>query len=116
LVFAQQGKDYNGQPLVSWVQRDPVGVTELGSGGYMGLAAYDPLGNYTPLLQHPQADQGPPPPTGMYGAWYGSTGSAFGNGNNYATGCYLDGRPASCDSIRRALDNGNASVADNSPG
>ena len=89
LVFPQQV----GPPYVNWIQRDPTGGTELGSGGYMGMAAYDPLGNFAPLEQHPPANQGPPPPTGMYGTWYGNTSSAFGNGNNYGTGCLLDGVP-----------------------
>jgi YD repeat-containing protein len=102
LVFPQQTKD-NNQPVVRWIQRDPQGQTEMGGGGYLGLAAYDPLGNYVPLMQHAPA---PTPPSAMYGPGYGSASSSFSNGNNLTTGCKLDGVAASCDSLMRAIGNG----------
>jgi hypothetical protein len=72
-------------------------------------------GNFVPLQQHPPPDQGPPPPNGVYGPSYGGGGSGFANANDYSTGCYMDGLPASCTDVARALDNGNAGVDKNTP-
>ncbi|HEX8501128.1 MAG TPA: hypothetical protein VF659_11115, partial [Pyrinomonadaceae bacterium] len=88
---------YNGQQYMEWTHRDPPGITEPG-------ATYDPLGNYIPHVP-PQPYQ-PPSYTGFYGPSYGGSTSSFTNSNNFSTGCMLDGAPASCNSVLRALQNG----------
>ena len=108
LVEARQTVDsYDGQARMEWTHRDPLGVTEY------PLAAYDPLGNY--VRHEPPAGPPQPPPSWMYYPAYSGAWSGFGNAANYATGCVMDGQPTSCDRVARALENGSAVVARNSP-
>jgi len=99
LVAPMQQTDGNNNPSISWVHRDPLGVQE--SYG----AAYDPLGN---LINNEQPPTSGPPPTGpFYGPSYSGVGwSSFSNANNFSSGCRLDGAQASCDSVLRAIANG----------
>ena len=92
---------------MAWTHLDPVGMTESGLGG---LAGYDPLGSYAPLP--------PAPPQGQSGQSYGVfapnynwSPSSFTNANNVVTGCKMDGAPADCNSVLRAINSGQASRA-----
>lgn len=65
LVDTQQTLDYNQQPKVEWIHRDPLGANEV----QYGVAAYDPLGHRVannPPNVPPQ--QQAAPPMGMGGA------------------------------------------------
>jgi hypothetical protein len=93
--------------VVQWSHPDPVGVTESGS----GLAAYDPLGNYARLPEPPPTGQPPPPPSGYYGPIWGGAGSLSTNYNNFSMGCRMDGAPANCSSVLRAINSGQAGRA-----
>jgi hypothetical protein len=101
-VRARQTYNSTSQQVIEWSHPDPVGVTESG----FGLAAYDPLGNYAGLPEPPPTGQPPPPPSGYYGPIWGGAGSLSTNYNNFATGCLLDGRPADCNRVRHALEDG----------
>jgi hypothetical protein len=103
LLFARQAKNTSGQPVMEWTHRDPLGVTEKGSGGDGG---YDPLGNYAGRPTPPPTGQTYQLPIGNYGQSYEGAGRGFTNANNYSTGCTWDGRPASCNSVMRASNNG----------
>ena len=101
LVQARQGvQSWDNQPAVEWAHRDPLGVSEPG-------AAYDPLGNHV-AVRNPAAGQ--PPPAGTYGPSYGGAASTFSNAQNFSTGCMLDGVPANCNSLLRAVHAGTAGI------
>jgi hypothetical protein len=93
-----QQKDYNGNPTMSWVHRDSLGLQEDGK-------AYDPFGSLIYNVQPPTG--GPPPNMPFYGATYaGVSWSSFTNANNFSTGCMMDGVRADCNRVRNAIANG----------
>jgi YD repeat-containing protein len=103
LIFPRQSVS-NGQQTMDWSQRNPLGVTEVDAGG--NLSAYDPLGNYVPLKRFSLTP--PSPMVGLSGPSYSNAGAAFGNANNYSTGCTLDGAPTDCNTVLRAINSGQA--------
>lgn len=97
LIQARQTvQSSNGQPAVVWTHLDPTGTSEPG-------ASYDPLGNRIVPQNPPQPQSPPMPASGMYGPGWGGAGSSFSNANNYATGCRMDGAPATCSSVMSAI-------------
>jgi YD repeat-containing protein len=101
-LVAPMQQTYNGNPYVSWVHRDALGVQE-------NSQAYDPLGN---LIANEQPPTGGGSPTGpIYGPSYGGAGwGSFSNANNLTVGCTMDGAPASCDSVLRSINGGTATA------
>jgi YD repeat-containing protein len=99
LVFPLLNPDVGYGLSVTWIQRNPQGVTEVGGGGYAGMAAYDPLGNYVPLGQHPPS---PHPPATIIGPYYETASAYMSNANNYSTGCMAaSGNPQDCSNISK---------------
>jgi YD repeat-containing protein len=87
------------------VSRDPLGIQENGSG-------YDPFGALVANVQ-PPVSGGPPGYTPVYGPPYGWGSNSLTNANNFSGGCRLDGRPADCNTVRQAIENGAAGQCPN---
>jgi YD repeat-containing protein len=93
LLFATQRTDGPG-PVVSFTQRDPLGVSETTK------AVYDPLGNYIPF----QASGDPRPPAGSFSsASMGGLSSSQANPFSCGVGCMLDGIPTNCNKVLHAI-------------
>ena len=100
LVMPMQQKDGNGNPQMSWIHRDALGLQE-------GRGAYDPLGNLAYNQTPDVSGNGPPPGTSSYGPNYSGVGwSTFSNANNFSGGCMMDGVAASCDRVMHYLNDG----------
>jgi YD repeat-containing protein len=94
MVLPLQEVDQSVGPLMAFIQRNPQGVTEVGSASV--AAAYDALGNFVPFQTLPPTNT-PPPGSPGYGPSYGGGGTIWGNASDFAYGCTVNGAPANCD-------------------
>src|SRR5207237_2744786 len=99
LATVLQQKDYQSNPTIMGLNRDPLGIQEEGK-------AYDPFGNLIANVQPPVV--GPPPYFSFSGPGYSTAGwYEFINANNFSGGCYSaeNNNPAICnDVVQRLLD------------
>ncbi|HEX6716097.1 MAG TPA: hypothetical protein VF088_03260 [Pyrinomonadaceae bacterium] len=97
LVTVLQQKDYQGNPTISNITRDALGIQENGQ-------AYDPFGTLVQNVQPPVV--GPPPYFSFSGPGYSAAGwTSFVNANNFSGGCYSaqNNNPALCSDVARQL-------------
>jgi hypothetical protein len=99
--------NFGGPASVSWLHKDPAGLSEVTTTTADKKSVYDPLGNYISY-------QTPPAPATGFNPFYtappsGSLGSGFGfNGGSTNVTCTYEGMPVNCGEALHALALGNA--------
>lgn len=108
LTALQQAPTFSGgQPSVTWLHRDPSGLSEVTNTSSDKKAVYDPLGNYISYQTPPAPATGfsplySPPPGGLMGS-----GVGFNGGSTNVT-CTLNSLPVDCGTAMHMLDIGSA--------
>ncbi|HEX6285260.1 MAG TPA: hypothetical protein VFZ71_10315, partial [Pyrinomonadaceae bacterium] len=98
-LFATQKSSGAPGAFVEFTHRNPHEVTETNK------AVYDPLGNYMPF----QASGDPRPPAGSFtSATMRGLSASQANPYSSAVGCLMDGLPATCVSVAKAIGRGEA--------